>query len=37
MKRRRISRRGSRRLFLATALKQNKRNVSTPVRGGIRL
>lgn len=37
MRRSRISRRGSRRLFTVTALKQNRRNVSTPARGGIRL
>lgn len=35
--RRRLSRRGSRRLFTSTALKVNRRNVSAPARGGVRL
>lgn len=34
--RRRISRRGSKRLFTATALKVNRRNVPHMSRGGIR-
>lgn len=38
MKRRSISRKGSRRLFTATASKTHRRNVSArPQRGGIRL
>lgn len=36
-KRRSISRRGSKRLFTATALKTHSRNVVSPSRGGIRL
>ena len=36
MYRRRLSRRGSKRLFTATALKTNKRNVPYMARGGIR-
>lgn len=35
--RKRISRRGSRKLFTALAVKQHPRNVSAPSRGGIRL
>lgn len=35
--RRSLSRRGSKRLFTATALKQHSLNVSAPMRGGIRL
>lgn len=38
MKRRKMSRSGSRRLFTATASRTNKRNISpAPMRGGIRL
>lgn len=38
MKRKIITRKGSRRLFKKTALKTNKRNVAPePMRGGIRL
>lgn len=37
MKRRRLTRRGSRRLFTALAVKRHPRNVSAPSRGGIRL
>lgn len=37
MLRRKMTRRGSRRLFMATALNQNRRNFSMPQRGGIRL
>lgn len=36
-KRRHMSRRGSKRLFKATALKTHKRNLSNPQRGGIRM
>lgn len=36
-KRSRVSRRGSKRLFTATALKTHSRNVVAPSRGGIRL
>lgn len=35
--RRRVSRRGSKRLFRKTATKVHKRNVRKPMRGGIRL
>lgn len=35
--RRRMSSRGSRRLFKATARRVNKKNVKTPLRGGVRL
>lgn len=35
--RRKMSRRGSKRLFTATALKQHSLNASVPMRGGIRL
>lgn len=34
---RRLSRRGSRRLFTALALKTKRRNISAPSRGGVRL
>ena len=37
MKRRKMSRRGSKRLFKATAQKVHKRNLVRPERGGIRL
>lgn len=38
MKRRKLSRRGSRRLFTATASRTHVKNISpTPMRGGIRL
>lgn len=36
-KRRKMSRRGSKRLFKATAQKLHKRNLARPERGGIRL
>lgn len=36
-KRRKMSRRGSRKLFKATANKMHKRNLARPERGGIRL
>ena len=35
--RRPVSKRGSRRLFTATAQKVHKRNLARPMRGGIRL
>lgn len=35
--RRHVSRRGSRRLFTATAEKIHRMNVALPMRGGIRL
>lgn len=37
MKRKRMSRRGSKRLFKATALKTHKANLPRPSRGGIRM
>ena len=37
MKRRRISRRRSRRIFSATAARTRKKNLRSPMRGGIRL
>lgn len=38
MKRRRVSRRGSKKLFRATGLKTHKKNlIAAPMRGGIRL
>lgn len=37
MKRKRISRRKSRKMFKRTALKTHKRNFVAPARGGIRL
>lgn len=37
MKRKRLTKRGSKRLFKATALKVNKRNLPRPARGGIRM
>lgn len=37
MKRRKMTRRGSKRLFKATATKVHKRNIARPERGGIRL
>lgn len=37
MKKRRLTRRGSKRLFKATAVKVNKKNVARPMRGGIRM
>lgn len=37
MKRRKVSRRGSKRLFTRTAAMVHKKNVVTPMRGGIRL
>lgn len=36
-KRRKMTRRGSKRLFRKTALKTHKANVARPMRGGIRL
>lgn len=36
-KRRKLSRRGSKRLFKATANKLHKKNLARPARGGIRL
>lgn len=37
-KRRKMSRRGSKRLFSATAVKTNRKNLqATPMRGGFRL
>lgn len=36
-KRKKLSRRGSKRLFKATANKVHKRNLARPERGGIRL
>ena len=36
-KRRKMTRRGSRRLFRKTALKIHKANTARPMRGGIRL
>lgn len=36
-KRRKMSRRGSKRLFKATAVKVHKKNLARPQRGGIRL
>lgn len=37
MKRRKLSRKGSKRLFKATALKVHKRNLTRPMRGGERM
>lgn len=37
MKRRKVSRRGSKRLFTRTAAMVHKKNVVHPMRGGIRL
>lgn len=37
MRRRRLSRRGSKRLFRATSRKVHKKNVGRPMRGGHRL
>ncbi len=37
MKRRKVSRRGSKRLFTKTASMVHKKNVVHPMRGGIRL
>ena len=37
MKRRKMTRKGSKRLFKATALKTHKRNLANPQRGGIRM
>lgn len=36
-KRRKLSRKGSKRLFKATAMKTHKRNLARPERGGIRM
>lgn len=35
--RHRLSRRGSRKLFSKTAAKTHKKNITRPMRGGIRL
>jgi len=35
--RKRLSRRGSKRLFRKTAVKVHKKNITRPLRGGIRL
>lgn len=35
--RKRLSRRGSKRLFRKTAVKTHKKNLVTPARGGIRM
>jgi hypothetical protein len=35
--RKRLTRRGSKRLFRKTAMKTHKKNVTRPLRGGIRL
>lgn len=37
MMRRKLSRRGSKRLFTRMAVKVNRRNITAPSRGGIRL
>lgn len=37
MKRRKLSRRGSKRLFTKTAAMTHKKNIARPMRGGIRL
>lgn len=37
MKRRKLSRKGSRRLFKKTAIKTHKKNLAKPMRGGIRM
>lgn len=37
MRRKRIARRKSRKMFKRTALKTHKRNIVAPARGGIRL
>lgn len=37
MKRRKLSRRGSRSLFRKTAMLTHRKNVARPLRGGIRL
>lgn len=37
MKRRKMTRKGSRRLFKKTAMKTHKVNYARPMRGGIRL
>lgn len=37
MKRRRLSRRGSKRLFKKTAMKVHRKNMTSPMRGGIRM
>lgn len=37
MRRRKLSKRGSRRLFTALAVKQSRRNRPVSMRGGIRL
>lgn len=36
-KRRKVSKRGSRRLFTKTALRTHKKNVTAIMRGGVRL
>lgn len=37
MKRKKLSRSGSKRLFKKTAVKTHKKNLSRPMRGGIRM
>lgn len=37
MKRRHVTKRGSKRLFKVTAIKVNKKNLPRPMRGGIRM
>lgn len=37
MKRRKVTRRGSKRLFKKTAVKTHKKNLAAPMRGGIRM
>lgn len=37
MKRRRMTRKGSKRLFTRTAMKTHKKNLPSPSRGGIRM
>lgn len=37
MKRRKLTRKGSKRLFKKTAVKVHKKNLAMPMRGGIRM
>ena len=37
MKRRKLTRRGSKRLFKKTAVKTHRKNMAMPMRGGIRM
>lgn len=37
MKRRKMSRKGSKRLFSATAMKVKRKNLAVPMRGGYRI